>query len=240
MRDSTPKHSSYKLALALYFFAAAVYGNPLDALVAPPKASLVSPASAASGELLDPEQAFQPQFRLRSAAVAEIKFDIVPGFFLYRDRIRVEGVVVEPQVGGRGAKPKQGNDNARAATPLVLTIPPGRFVEDPTFGRVEIYDRSIVLQVEIVVPTAGAKSAGANGKPTAAKVPNKFRLTSQGCAAAGVCFPPQQHEFALPATVSGSRDSRATESGWVLPIAAASSLGFGRPKSPSASAIPPK
>jgi thioredoxin:protein disulfide reductase len=240
MLDQIKQHPPYKLALALLFVTTVSQANPLGFLAPPVNSSVVSPAPAASGELLDPELAFRPQFRLRDATTAEIKFDVVPGYYLYRDRIRVEGVTVEPQVSGRAGKPKQAGDASRATAPLVLTMPPGRFVEDPTFGRVEIYDRSMVVQVDLAPPSAVSKATGATGKPAVARAPNKFRLTSQGCAAAGVCFPPQQHEFALPATVSGSRDSRTAESGWVLPIAAATSLGFSRPKSPSASSIPSK
>ena len=239
MLDQRTPHPSYKLALALLLVTTASHGNPLGFPAPPVNASVASPAPQASGELLDPEMAFRPQFRLRDATTAEIKFDVVPGYYLYRDRIRVEGVAVEPQVASRPGKHKQGSDASRATTPLVLTMPAGRFVEDPTFGRVEIYDRSMVVQVDLAPPPAVSKATGATSRPAAARAPNKFRLTSQGCAAAGVCFPPQQHEFALPATVSGSRDSRTAETGWVLPIAAATSLGFGRPKSP-VSPIPAK
>jgi thiol:disulfide interchange protein DsbD len=240
MLDQIAQYSAYKLPLALLLVTTASHGNPLGLPAPQVNASVVSPAPAASGELLDPEMAFRPQFRLRDATTAEIKFDVVPGYYLYRDRIRVEGVTVEPQVGSRAGKPRQGSAASRATTLLVLTMPAGRYVEDPTFGRVEIYDRSMVVQVDLAPPQTVSKATGATSKSAVAKAPNKFRLTSQGCAAAGVCFPPQQHEFALPATVSGSRDSRTTESGWVLPIAAATSLGFSRPKSPSASIIPTK
>lgn len=232
--------SSNKLALALIFFTTTALGNSFAVPAAPPAMSVFSSASPSTNEVLDPAVAFQPQFRMRDATSAEIKFDVVPGYYLYRDRIRVEGVVVEPQIGGRGGKPRQGTDSPGALTPLVVAMPVGRFVDDPTFGRVEIYDRSVVLHVELAASVAAPKSAGANNRRAAGKLPNKFRLTSQGCAAAGICFPPQQHEFALPATVSGSREARTTESAWVLPIAAAASLGFGQLKKPSASTIPSK
>ncbi|MCA2999032.1 MAG: protein-disulfide reductase DsbD N-terminal domain-containing protein [Rhodocyclaceae bacterium] len=230
--------STYKLALALISFASTALGNSLAVPAAPSAVNVFSSASPSTNEVLDPAVAFQPQFRMRDATSAEIKFDVVPGYYLYRDRIRVEGVVVEPQVGGRGGKPTP--DTPGAVTPLVVAMPVGRFVDDPTFGRVEIYDRSVVLHVDLAASAATPKSAGANNRRAAGKLPNKFRLTSQGCAAAGVCFPPQQHEFALPATVSGSRDARTTDSAWVLPIAAAASLGFGPLKKPSASKIPSK
>jgi thiol:disulfide interchange protein len=108
--------------------------------------------------------AFRPQFRLRDATTAEIKFDVVPGYYLYRDRIRVEGVTVEPQVGSRAGKPRQGSAASRATTLLVLTMPAGRYVEDPTFGRVEIYDRSMVVQVDLAPPQTVSKATGATSK----------------------------------------------------------------------------
>jgi len=111
--------SSNKLALALIFFTITALGNSFAVPAAPPAMSVFSSTSPSTNEVLDPAVAFQPQFRMRDATSAEIKFDVVPGYYLYRDRIRVEGVVVEPQIGGRGGKPRQGTDTPGAVTPLV-------------------------------------------------------------------------------------------------------------------------
>ncbi|MBC7624837.1 MAG: protein-disulfide reductase DsbD N-terminal domain-containing protein [Aeromicrobium sp.] len=240
MLDSLNFQASYKLALALLFLPATATSTPNELLASPAKVSMVS-TSSGGAELLEPDRAFLPRFRLRDAATAEIKFDVVPSYYLYRDRIRVQGQVVDPQTGSKNIKPKPGTSAAKAMTPLRLSMPPGRFVDDPTFGRVEIFDQSVVLLVDLGASVPDAKSTPHSSakSPVAAKPFNKFVLTSQGCAAAGVCFPPQQHEFALPASGSKSRDLRTTESGWILPIGA-TSLGFGRANSPSASAITSK
>jgi thiol:disulfide interchange protein DsbD len=181
---------------------------------------------------LDPERAFQPRVRLKDGKTAEVKFEIVPGYYLYRSRIRVEGYSAAALSSPKGRAPIS---QAPAAPSLMATrMPQGKFVDDPTFGHVEIFDRSVTFDVDLdLAPPSATKSTSTVATRPAAK----FVVTSQGCAAAGVCFPPQQHEFALPATVSPSRGSAVAENPWVLPLGGATSLGFGRPKAPAASSI---
>jgi thiol:disulfide interchange protein DsbD len=170
--------------------------------------------------LLDPDRAFQPQVRRRDLGTAEVKFEVVPGYYLYRDRLRVESVSVP--LSSAGGKLK--SDAVAAPAALAVSMPHGRMVDDPTFGHVEIFDKTITFTIDLnISPAAGGAAKGGGGKTA-----TKFIVTSQGCAKAGVCFPPQQHVFALPATVSHSRE--AANAAWVPPVSAATSLGFGRPK----------
>jgi len=69
----------------------------------------------------------------------------------------------------------------RLGTPL---LPPGKEKQDETFGRVEVfYDQALIrLPVERDGP---------------GPLPLTLRVTSQGCADAGVCYPPQQHTLAV-------------------------------------------
>lgn len=140
-------------------------------------------------ELLDVEQAFQVSARFLDANTVELSYRIADGYYMYRARFKFVSEEGQPAPG-------------KARTPA------GKFKQDATFGRVETYRKS----VRVLLPFAKA------GKSTAASGPEKFitlQATSQGCADAGVCYPPQRHQFRL------ERGSTAT----VLPLATASS-GF--------------
>ncbi len=223
-----------KLALAFVFSAVAalVWANPLSTPPGSPASGGALLAAPAGGELLDPERAFQPRVRLKDGKTAEVKFEIVPGYYLYRGRIRVEGYSAAALSSPKGRAPI--SQPPAVASLMATRMPQGKFVDDPTFGHVEIFDRSVTFDVDLELAPPGTTKTTGN---VALRPAAKFVVTSQGCAAAGVCFPPQQHEFALPATVSPSRGNVATENPWVLPLGGATSLGFGRPKAPAASSI---
>lgn len=146
-------------------------------------------ANDAVPELLEVEQAFQVSARFLDANTVELSYRIADGYYMYRARFKFDSEEGQPALG-----------RAR--------IPAGKFKQDATFGRVETYRKS----VRLLLPFAKT------GKGNAASGPEKFitlQATSQGCADAGVCYPPQRHQFRL------ERGSTAT----VLPLATASS-GF--------------
>jgi thiol:disulfide interchange protein DsbD len=80
------------------------------------------------------------------------------------------------------------------ATLGTLQLPPGRIKMDPYFGREEIYRR----QVTALLPV-GRNSAGSPGAIS-------LRVTYQGCADAGLCYPPTTKTLtvSLPAAGSGA------------------------------------
>ena len=57
-------------------------------------------ARAAEPELLEPEKAFRFQARVRDERSIEVKYQIAPGYYLYRDKFRFtaapEGVKLGP------------------------------------------------------------------------------------------------------------------------------------------------
>ena len=67
-----------------------------------------------------------------------------------------------------------------AAAPL---LPPGKVKQDPFFGSVETYRGDVVTRVMLTAPAPGAKVT--------------LEAESQGCADAGVCYPPQRQKLAL-------------------------------------------
>jgi thiol:disulfide interchange protein DsbD len=74
-----------------------------------------------------------------------------------------------------------------------LQIPKGKEKDDETFGKVEVYYGSVAIRVPV------ERSAGGI-------LPIKLNVSSQGCADAGVCYPPQSQaldiELPDPTTVA--------------------------------------
>lgn len=69
--------------------------------------------------------------------------------------------------------------------------PPGKEKEDETFGRVQVYYQEALIRLPVERNTS---------------VPMAFslRITSQGCADAGVCYPPQTQTLAAELPAEGS------------------------------------
>ena len=227
---------SYKLALAFVAFVAgckAIADVPKTA-ESGPTTSLAIMSGKPVAELLDPEQAFRPQIRMQDRKTLEVRFEVVPGYYLYRDRIRVEA---EPKVPPAGKDANRRPDAGAKPTTsrYALQLPLGRSVDDPTFGKVDIFDKSTTFIVDLATtfgPPSAAAAASTNRRGNASKegpsVPaSKLVVTSQGCAAAGVCFPAQQHEFPMPALVSNGKGAAGSGGGWLSPLAS-SSQGFGQ------------
>lgn len=102
---------------------------------------------------------------------------------------------------------------------------PGKEKQDDTFGKVEVYYREAVIRLPVERNSSGP-------------LPVTLKLTAQGCADAGICYPPQQHKLSLelpdPSVVpialpAGNESSRITQllqhaSFWLV---IASFFGFG-------------
>lgn len=93
----------------------------------------VPAAWGAPGDLLTPQQAFRLSAQLASQNEVVVKYDIAPGYYLYRDKLKF---AAEP-----GA----------VALGVPRTPRPGVH-EDEFFGRVEIYRGSIVIRVPVKLP----------------------------------------------------------------------------------------
>ncbi|MBN8455945.1 protein-disulfide reductase DsbD [Accumulibacter sp.] len=66
-------------------------------------------------------------------------------------------------------------------TPL---LPAGKEKHDETFGRVEVYYDQVLIRLPVERNSSGP-------------LPLTLRVTSQGCADAGICYPPQQQSLAV-------------------------------------------
>ena len=172
---------------------------------------------AAEPKLLEPEKAFQFAARLADANAIEVRYQIAPGYYMYRDKFRF---AVEPA-------------EARLGTPQ---LPPGKIKKDEFFGDVEIYRDEVKiilpLQHDGKVPAAmltavsqGCADLGVCYVPQEQKA--ELRLTSftsvpaPGAADSGGLFAP-------PATSQKSEDALIVElfhgGFWVLVV---SFFGFG-------------
>ena len=139
----------------------------------PPKAvaAPVLAATAGEPELLGPERAFQLSARRTDQKTLELRFKIADGYYMYRDKFKFAIVPTTSAKLGKAALPK------------------GNMKQDPTFGRTEIYrDRlRILLPMTFLSKLSNSENAASL----------QLKVTSQGCADAGVCYPPMQQTLTL-------------------------------------------
>lgn len=138
--------------------------------------TLLPSAHAASlGDLFDTEQSSAPKFLpveeafsviASSAPSAEgtrlsVAFDITPGHYVYKDRIKL----ALPD--GVTAGAWQFNQSAHS-------------IDDPQFGRVPVFDQTAVTATTILRSKDGKAMSNA-----------AISIQWQGCAKAGLCYPPE-------------------------------------------------
>jgi thiol:disulfide interchange protein len=213
--------------------ASSLLGDKRDAAAAVSRpGSSSSSGLGGTDALLDPLVAFVPKLRVSGGSGIEVRFDVAPNYYLYRDRLRM---VQHVQGVGRMQSTRTAqrvSETAKAATPaapekpsmtqksrsspgqveghaLKLTLSAGRMVDDPTFGNVEVMDRQFVIRADLDLEAQPARKAqpakGSTGEPASAAASAatdsvqalEIIVHSQGCAAAGVCFPPQTHRFEI-------------------------------------------
>ena len=113
-------------------------------------------------DLLPVDEAFRLEAEAVTPGWVEFRWKVAPGYYLYKDRIKVSLV----------------DEGTFKASPLHL--PPGTIKEDAFFGRMETYRDSVVAKL------TGAAKDGVDLL--------RFKVSYQGCADAGVCYPPQRRE----------------------------------------------
>lgn len=129
------------------------------------------PPVHAADDFLEPEQAFRLSVELVDAHTLALRFEIAPGYYLYRERLSFQA------------------EGATLGTPL---LPAGKVKFDETFQKeVETYRGTLLAQVPVT--QAGTRFTVVVG--------------SQGCADAGLCYPPMSSRFQVdpqnsPATVT--------------------------------------
>jgi len=112
---------------------------------------------AGAADFLDVDQAFRASARVADAQRIELRFEVAPGYHLYRERLAVNAEAGGPALG-------------------MVAVPAGRVSFDENFQKnVEVLEGTVV----VAVPVAGAQGNF------------KLLVSYQGCADAGLCYPPQ-------------------------------------------------
>lgn len=143
----------------------------LATLLAAPLAALAgilddAPAAGqGDSRFLPVSEAFKVRWALVSG-VAVGEFVVAPGYYLYRDRIRVQ---LKTPAGGQLA---------------ALELPAGESKDDPYAGRQVVYHHSFSVRQPISLPAGSA-------------APVEIEVVWQGCADAGLCYPPVRRNFVL-------------------------------------------
>ena len=136
----------------------------------------------ASGEdeFLDPDTAFVLSATAAGPGIIEARWDIADGYYLYRDKFRF--------------RPAEGS----GATLGEAGFPKGTIKDDEYFGPMEVYYGSVLAHV----PVAATGVAAAAAAGTAIDVD----VTYQGCAEAGLCYPPitRTVSLLLPAALAAT------------------------------------
>ncbi len=126
---------------------------------------------AADEVFLPPEKAFIMRADMAAPDLVNLRFRIEPGYYMYRERFSIAADTDQVKVG----EPR---------------FPVGKIKFDPTFNKeMELYFSDIVIQLPLSAWPAG----------TAAR-PITLTVTGQGCAVAGLCYPPM--DFVVRLAVS--------------------------------------
>ena len=151
--------------------------------------------SSQEEEFLHPDAAFVAGAFVTAERELRVRFDIAPGYYLYRERF-----LFAPAAG----------EGFHLDSPV---LPPGEVKHDEYFGEVEVYYREV--------------EAGLPLRPDAAPLREaRIDVTYQGCADAGLCYPP------ITKTLAFDFDSAApgAGSGGALALGSAPGEGFLSPQ----------
>lgn len=161
---------------------------------------------ARAQDFMPVDQAFQVQARVTQPGQVAIDFKVAKGTYLYRERIEARL---------DGAPPM----------PLTVLTPEGERKHDPTFDKVmEVYHHDVAASVALPAQAATGGAVDQTAPPTLAVV-------YQGCADAGLCYPPQTRHWQLTRDAQG----QVTAVSWVPPrtpvLRGGSGLFGGEPRS---------
>lgn len=116
-------------------------------------------------DFLPAEEAFRLELRVGEPQGLETHFRVARGTYLYRERMEA----------------RWRTDGAGAEQALVASFPPGERKHDPTFDKVmELYHDDVV---------------GRWALPEGTRSDGELTVVYQGCADAGLCYPPQTRRF---------------------------------------------
>jgi len=122
--------------------------------------SMAAPASL-GGSFLPPSEAFRPSVAVIDSEQVQVRFDIQPGYYLYRDKLGIEPTGLLPS----DIKLTPGN------------LPASTQKDDPNFGLTEIYAKPLNWPIYV--------------KGGSRPFSTTLSIRYQGCAEQGICYPPE-------------------------------------------------
>jgi|GEM_PF-1136327 len=123
-------------------------------------------APARQDELLEPERAFRFKAAAIGPATVRVDFIPAPGYYLYRERVKFS------------------LKNSPGVQIRKVDLPAGKVKNDPSFGRMETWDKPVQATLTLERP-AGARAI-------------TLAASYQGCnEPTGVCYPPIDSEVTL-------------------------------------------
>ena len=156
---------------------------------------------SARADFLEPEQAFQFAARVVDGNAIEVYYTIADGYYLYRERFKFD----VQAAGGDAPTVKLGEP----------VYPKGEIKFDETFQKnVEHYRKKVAVRIPV---------EGGSGTPG---MPFTLIATSQGCADAGLCYPPQQSHAQLmlvAATAAASPPASGSDAARATPLVSTAS-----------------
>lgn len=130
-----------------------------------------STKSFAETQLLPPDKAFEFSARQIDPETVEVIYNIADGYYLYKNRFQFD---VLPHA----------ESHLRISQPV---LPEGKKKQDPNFGMMEIYYHQVRFKIPLLDNNTQIKNIA-------------LKITSQGCANVGVCYPPQSKLFVINAS----------------------------------------
>ena len=132
-------------------------------------------ANAQQQDFLDPEKAFVLQAKMIDSGTIRLRYNIANGYYMYREQFAFKL-------------------DTQTVTLGQATFPAGVVKHDPTFDKkMELYFKEVDITIPISVWPSD-KSA----------TPFVLTVTGQGCAEAGICYPPQDFVVKMQATTEPS------------------------------------
>ncbi|MGK0169486.1 MAG: thiol:disulfide interchange protein DsbD, partial [Gammaproteobacteria bacterium] len=194
--------------------------NPL---ATPARETLASALQNAMGDggqkFLAPDQAFIPSVQRLDDDTVQVRFDIAQDYYLYKEKLTFavhsetsssKGLIA-PTTGALQAlaKPPAGAGAPAAITLATINLPAGEIKDDDYFGRVETYRNVIQTSLGLGVrkepsaqhaayATVAASTLNVAPESAHSRGPLVLTLGYQGCADAGLCYPPIVKKLVIP------------------------------------------
>ena len=158
-----------------------------------------STSFAQDTEFLPPEEAFQLNAEIIDGKELDLIFNITPEYYMYRDQYKL--MVVGDEL-DEDSKPGEKTKELLGTT----VLPPGKVQYDPTFDKeLEVYYHQALLKTALNQPAQAFT----------------LEVTAQGCADAGLCYPPMYFYIPISPTSTGYEISLPKQADGLVRVEAA-------------------